>query len=152
MGAVHLSTALTIGKLAGNTCTSGYRCRWERGKILDVLIIRDSQMRQLREAQLAQWIVAALRRSLPQAAAHVSTSDMARLAQNAISAGRELGLRYDEDLLLLARVHLLLGSNFATDPRIHWTQAYLDDWDPDVGERIARLEAEVSRRYAEASL
>ncbi len=104
-------------------------------------------MRQLREAQLAQWIAASLLASMPRTLARLSTQTAAQLVRKAIAGGRSIGLRYDEDLLIFARVHLMLGSGFATNPSMRWTHAYLDDWDPDVGERIARLEAEAFRRH-----
>ena len=103
-------------------------------------------MRLLDDEFTARWMGDLLREWHPDEMTNLPAESRIEVLDKAIVRGREMGLRYSEDILRLARVRLLLGSGFEQDPAMEWTREYLDDWDPDVGGRLVRLEAEMLRR------
>lgn len=111
-----------------------------------MLVIRNAQLHAISDALLARWIGECLREWHPPEMTSLSAESAGELAKQSIERGRALGLRYDEDILRFARVTLLLGSRFDLNPQMEWTREYLEDWDPDVGERVAQLEKEALRR------
>lgn len=105
-------------------------------------------MRAIEDAILVRWIRTSLERS------HASSvrralNDRGFNLESAVARARLLGLKFPEDILRFSRLTALLGSEFERDPEYNWTREYLEDWDPDVGERVARLEAEVLRGLGE---
>jgi hypothetical protein len=102
-------------------------------------------MRAFEDAILVTWIRTSLEQSYGSAVRRALNDGSLNL-ESAVARARHLGLKLPEDILRFSRLTLLLGSDFERDPERNWTREYLEDWDPDVGERVARLEAEVLRR------
>jgi hypothetical protein len=105
-------------------------------------------MRALEDAMLMRWIRASLEQSHGSGVRRALNDESLNLG-SAVARARLLGLKFPEDILRFSRLTALLGSEFERDPEYNWTRDYLEDWDPDVGERVARLEAEVLRRLGE---
>lgn len=111
-----------------------------------MLIIRDAQFRAFDEDLLRRFVLGALRESHAREVSALGVAAASDLVKHAVAAGRAFGLTLTDDLLRWTRLTLRLGAGFATDPRCGWVREFLDDWDPDLGARVVRLEQAVSER------
>jgi hypothetical protein len=111
-----------------------------------MLSIRPIQLRILEDNLLHRWVAGELTNLAPAEMSTFSPGQLNALLNGAISSARALGLQLPVDLLAYAHIVLLVGP-LEDDPGLTWTKEYLDDWDPDIGARIARLQAEVVARY-----
>lgn len=111
-----------------------------------MLIIRDAQFRAFEEDILCRFVLGALRESHAREVAALGAAAASDLVTDAVAAGRAFGLTLTDDLLRWTRLTLRLGAGFATDARCGWVHEFLDDWDPDLGARVVRLEQAVRER------
>lgn len=113
-----------------------------------MLTIRPAQITVLEEDLLNRWIAEWLAELHPEETARIRRAGVRRLVADAIKRGRAFGLTLAEDLRSYACVRLLLGDGLETDPDLDWAREFLNDWDPDRGDRVARLEREILARRA----
>jgi hypothetical protein len=116
-----------------------------------MLRIRNAQILALQADGLLRWIIDSLVRAHPAEAGALGPVALRKLVAAAVDDGRAFGLELHCDLRAFSRVKLLLGSDIADDPGLAWAREYLDDWNPDRGECVVRLEEAVLRRRGERS-
>ncbi len=113
-----------------------------------MLIIRKEQLRSFEEERLRDWILESVLESRPPEIAALEADDLREVVFRAIAAGRSFGLHIPDDLLRWARLTVRLGADFRSNPRCAWVREFLDDWDPDLGARVVRLEEAALERLA----
>jgi hypothetical protein len=92
-----------------------------------VLVIRNEQMKAIREALTKDWIIRYLRKCYPERAHQMGAGAIAVLVEDSLRRARAHGFRDPSELRKYAHVTFLLGVEFERDSHFEWARKILAD-------------------------